>query len=100
MSTAARRGGGGAAGGLGVGAAPPVAAGTLVCAVALTMPSDRCGVREMAPPAARVNAPPARRISPLCNGCAKLVARRQALLARGDARRIVARVEPWEHVVA
>jgi hypothetical protein len=37
ISTAARRGGGGAAGGLGVGAAPPVAAGTLVWAVALTI---------------------------------------------------------------
>src|SRR5213592_1373679 len=69
MSTAAR--GGGATARAGVGAAPPVAAGTLVWAVALAMLPDRCGVREMAPPAAHVNAPPGSRISPLCNGCAR-----------------------------
>jgi len=40
MSTAASRGGGGAAAGPEVGAAPPVAAGTLVWAVALAMPPD------------------------------------------------------------
>src|SRR5437879_12546713 len=84
MSTAARRGGGGATARAGVGAAPPVAAGTLVWAVALAMLPDRCGVREMAPPAAHVNAPPGSRISPLCNGCATARSRRQALVARTD----------------
>src|SRR5437870_13476327 len=71
MSTAARRGGGGATARAGVAAAPPVAAGTLVWAVALALLPERWGGREMAPPAAPVNAPPGSRISPLCNGCAK-----------------------------
>src|SRR5438094_9635667 len=71
MSTAARRGGGGATARAGVAAAPPVAAGTLVWAVALAMLPDRCGGREMAPPGAHVNAPPGSRVSPLCNGWAR-----------------------------
>src|SRR5437667_979848 len=95
MSTAARRGGGGATARAGVGAAPPVAAGTLVWAVALAMLPDRCGVREMAPPAAHVNAPPGSRISPLCNGCATARSRRQALVSRRDERCSFARMKLW-----
>src|SRR5256886_4011685 len=60
---------------------------------------DRCGVREMAPPAAHVNAPPGSRISPLCNGCATARSRRQALVARRDARCSFARMKLWERLL-
>src|SRR5207253_6319166 len=57
------------------------------------------GVREMAPPACRVNAPPGSSISPLCNGRATAGSRRQALVARGDAPCSLARMKLWEQLL-
>src|SRR5437763_10091 len=99
MSTAARRGGGGATARAGVAAAPPVAAGTRAWAVALALPPGRWWVGEMAPATAQVNAPRGSRISPWCNGCATARSRRQALVARRDARCSFARMKLWERLL-